>query len=139
MRRSPLKRTTSIGPGKLMERGSTFKPRAGSPASKRRAISPASKEQRAKVATECCVVCGSELVHPSHLIDRSLGGDDDPRAVVALCPQHHREYDDEALSLVEYLEPHYREEVAYAVMTVGIVRALERLTNQRWAPVERAA
>jgi hypothetical protein len=76
-------------------------------------------------------------VQPSHLIDRSLGGDDDPRAIVPLCPQHHREYDDGFLSLVEYLEPYYREEVAYAVLTVGIVRALERLTNERWAPLRR--
>jgi hypothetical protein len=121
-RKTPLKRTP-------------LKARTDSSFTKRRAISPASVAQREKISTECCVVCGGEFVHPSHLIDRSLGGDDDARAVVALCPIHHSEYDDGFLSLVEHLEPHYREEVAYAVMTVGIVRALERLTNQRWAPV----
>jgi hypothetical protein len=114
--------------------------RAKPKATKRRPISPASKEQRSKVAVEVCVVCQADHVHPAHLIDRSLGGDDDARAVVALCPPHHRAYDDGALSLLEYLEPHYREEVAYAVMTVGLVRALERLTNCRWAPAaERSA
>lgn len=128
-RRTPLKRKTALA--RSSEPLGTSKR-----APKRRAVSPASASQRAKVAVETCVVCQADYVQPSHLIDRSLGGDDDARAVVALCPEHHREYDDGFLSLVEYLEPHYREEVAYAVMTVGIVRALERLTNCRWAPVD---
>jgi hypothetical protein len=132
MRRStPLKRTKPLKPSPLA------RPSGGKP--KPRAISPASKEQREKVKTQVCVVCQSEHVDPAHLIDRSLGGDDDPRAVVALCRRCHDAYDNNALSLVEYLEPYYREEVAYAVLTVGIVRALERLTNERWSPVERAA
>jgi hypothetical protein len=132
VKRSPLVRRVPLSRGPLE--------RSPQPKKRRKPVSPASPEQRAKVKVEAsCVVCGSDHVHPAHLIDRSLGGDDDPRAVVALCPAHHREYDDDFLSLVEYLEPYYREEVAYAVMTVGIVRALERLTNQRWAPIERAA
>ena len=132
-----LKRTP-LGPGKAaLERGSTFSAeptplKRSAPAKPRRSISPASTAQRDKISLECCVICGAEHVHPAHVIDRSLGGDDDPRAVVALCPPHHREYDDGSLSILEYLEPHYRAELAYAVELVGLITALERITNQRW-------
>jgi hypothetical protein len=39
----------------------------------------------------------------------------------------------------EHLEPHYRVELAYAVVLVGLVAAIERTTNERWAPREKAA
>jgi hypothetical protein len=146
VKRSPL------SPGaKALSRGSTFKPRDPSKAlgsskpltdskrSRRRGISPASVAQRAKVRLAPCVRCQREGVHPAHVIDRSLGGDDDARAVVALCPACHRLYDDGAISILEYLEPHYREELAYAVRTVGLIAALERITNEHWAPLKEAA
>jgi hypothetical protein len=132
MKRSILK------PGALsLARGTTFSAeptplKRTAPPKRPRSISPASLPQRRKAALECCVVCGAEHCDPAHLIDRSLGGDDDPRSVVALCRPHHREYDDGALSLLEYLEPHYRTELAYAVELVGLITALERITNQRW-------
>lgn len=94
----------------------------------------ASIAQRRKVAGQSCVVCGDSPCHPAHVIDRALGGDDDPRAVVALCPPHHRAYDTGRLSLLEHLEPRHREELAYAVSLVGLLAALRRLTNQRWCP-----
>lgn len=122
MKRSPLQRRTPL--------------RRVPPRAPRRAISPASTAQRDKVRFQPCIVCGVEGVHAAHVIDRSLGGDDDPRAVVALCPPHHREYDDGRLSLLEHLEPHYRDELAYAVRTVGLIAALERVTNERWQPVQ---
>lgn len=134
----PLERRTPLGAGaKSRERGSTFAAeptelKRTAPRKRGRGISPASPAQRSKIAAEVCVVCQSELVHPAHVIDRSLGGDDDPRAVIALCPLHHREYDDGSLSILEYLEPHYRTELAYAVELVGLITALERITNQRW-------
>jgi hypothetical protein len=54
--------------------------------------------------------------------------------VVPLCPRCHRLYDDGAISILEHLEPHYRAELAYAVVLVGLVAAIERTTNERWAP-----
>lgn len=137
-----MERRSPLGAGKKsLDRGTTFaaKPtelkRTAAPR-KRRSISPASTAQREKIRTEAaCIVCQSELVHPAHVIDRSLGGDDDPRAVVPLCPLHHREYDDGHLSILEYLEPHRRDELAYAVELVGLITALERITNEKWRAI----
>jgi hypothetical protein len=67
-----------------------------------------------------------------HLIDRSLGGDDDPRAVVPACWRCHHLYDSGEISLLEHLEPRYRAELAYAVELVGLLPALRRITNSRW-------
>lgn len=123
-RRTPLKAVNGGGAG-----NSTLKPGRGF---------AASEAQRLKVRFAPCIVCGAENVHPAHLIDRSLGGDDDPRAVVPLCPAHHDQYDNaRTLSLLEHLEPHYRPELAYAVQLVGVVTALERITNEPWAPARR--
>lgn len=116
-------------------------PRAWSTRS--RAISPASTRQRVKVAGAACVVCAASPCHPAHLIDKSLASDigGDARAVIPLCPIHHREFDEERLSILEYLEPHYRPELAFAVERVGLLATLRRVTNEAWAPVaeERAA
>jgi transposase-like protein len=59
--------------------------------------------------------------------------------VVPLCPACHRAYDDERLSILEYLEPHWRTELAFAVERVGLMSALRRVTNSRWQPEERTA
>lgn len=93
------------------------------------AVSPASPAQRAKVAGRSCIACGRGGCHPAHLIDRSIGGDDNPLAVVPLCPGCHRGYDEEGLDLLPFLEPDYRAEIAYAVILVGIARAYRRITN----------
>lgn len=75
--------------------------------------------------------------HPAHLIDRSLTtiGQDDPRAVIPLCPAHHRLYDDPigtgGIDLLPYLEPHFRVEIAFAVERVGLLTTLRRVTNDR--------
>lgn len=130
--RSEIKRKAVLTPAPFFPDGSIVgkaKPKA------RRAISPAHPSQRARVAGKVCVVsdCEATHCHPAHLIDRSLGGDDDPRSVVPLCPQHHREYDDDhTLSLLEHLEPHFREELAYAVEQIGLMGALKRITNRHW-------
>lgn len=99
-------------------------------------ISPASPEQRAKVKDRACIICRrfAGHCHPAHLIDRSIGGDDDPRAVVPLCAADHRAYDEQGFDLLPYLEPNYREELAYAVECVGLLNALNRITNQRYEP-----
>lgn len=99
-----------------------------------RSISPATPQQRDKVRERACIVCTDGPCHPAHLIDRSIGGGDDVLDVVALCPTCHRAYDDGQLSLLEHLEPHWRTELAAAVERVGLVAALNRITNERWTP-----
>ncbi|HEU4975721.1 MAG TPA: HNH endonuclease signature motif containing protein [Baekduia sp.] len=142
-------RRTPLGPGvKSLQRGSTFASRGEG--LKRRAplkakagqgssFTPASKQQRAKVAGQPCIVLRDNdpcmgPVDPGHVIPRSAGGDDDPRGVVPLCRHHHRLYDDGQLSLLEYLEPRYRDELAYAVGLVGLLEALRMLTGERYVP-----
>jgi hypothetical protein len=131
---------TGIQPGaKSLQRGSTFAKQRTDlrrrEAPRRRSISPASNAQRAKVRDRACIVCARGPCHPAHLIDRALGGNDDPRAVVPLCPSCHRLYDDGTLSLLEHLEPRWREELAYAVELVGMLAALQQITNSRWEPI----
>ena len=114
---------------------------------KRKAISPASPEQRAATRDRACLVCRGHAghCHPAHLIDRSLTtvGQDDPRAVIPLCPEHHRLYDDPigtgGIDLLPFLEPHYRAELAYAVERVGLLTTLRRVTNDRSAGADARA
>jgi hypothetical protein len=57
---------------------------------------------------------------------------DDPRAVVPLCrAEHHREFDEGRLDLASYLEPHWRESIAWAVEAVGLFAALRRITGPK--------
>lgn len=104
----------------------------------RRAVSPASPEQRAFVQGHGCLICGATPVDPAHLISRAAcpEGADRALAVVPICRAHHRLYDDGKLSLLEYLEPHHRHELAFAIERFGLISTLEFVTNQRWRPVE---
>jgi hypothetical protein len=112
----------------------------------RRAISPATPAQRAVIHGRTCIVtagdspCGGPI-DPTHLIDRSITtvGQDDPRAVVPCCRHHHDLYDEGDLSLLEYLEPHFRTELAFAVERVGLLTTLRRVTNQRYVPEREVA
>lgn len=101
----------------------------------KRGISQASPAQRHKVASMPCIVTGWGPCDPAHLIDRSLTtvGQDDPRAVVPLRRDVHRMYDTGHFDLLPYLEPNYREELAFAVERVGLLATLRRVTNTRWA------
>lgn len=94
----------------------------------------ASQRQRAAVANKICIVCAEHRGEPAHVIDRSMASDNqgDPLAVVPLCRACHRSYDTGRLDLLPYLEPYYREQLAFAVEQVGLITALERITNQRW-------
>ncbi len=111
---------------------------------KRRVISEASPEQREAVALKACVARREGPCHgpvdPAHLIPRALcpDTDGDPRAVVPLCRHHHDGYDGKpgvapSLDLLPYLEPHYRDELAFAVQRVGLLSTLRRVTNDRYA------
>jgi hypothetical protein len=102
----------------------------------------ASPAQRAKVeAYGACIVCGREPdwdgvpLDPAHVIDRSLhpDPDGDPLRVVPVCRVCHTAYDDGLLDLLPFLEPGWRAELAEAVRCVGLIRALQRITNLRWA------
>lgn len=127
MKRTELKRRTPL--------------RRVPPRASRRAISPATPEQRAKVRDLACIVCGQGPCDPTHLVDRSLApsAGDDIRAVVPCCRRCHRAYDDGDLDLSPYLEPRWREEVAWAVEAVGLFRALRRITGRHWTAIEEAA
>jgi hypothetical protein len=96
-------------------------------------------EQKARVAGKSCIVCGREGVVPAHVIDKSLapsaGGDE--RAVVPLCRWCHTDYDDHELDLSPYLEPAWRDSVAWAVEAVGLWKTVRRVTGADW--VEKAA
>lgn len=126
----------------------SFKPRekgleGRKSARKSHPISPASPAQRAKVRDLPCLVCGRDryeaAIHPAHLASRPQGGGDDPLDVVPLCAEHHRLFDDGRLSILEHLEPRYRDEVAQAVRHMGLIGALHRLTGDRYVPVKEAA
>jgi hypothetical protein len=124
----PLARTSPLAASTAAGKRSTLKPGKGF------ACSPA---QRSKVEFAPCVRCAREGCHPAHVIDRSIAPDPagDPRAVVPLCPECHRLYDTGVVSILEHLEPHYRAELAFAVERVGLIPALERVTNSRWRPL----
>lgn len=107
---------------------------------RRVSISEASPEQRSKVKNKACVVCRkhSGHCHPAHLIARGFcsAGADDELAVIPLCPDHHREYDEDDLDLLPHLEPAYRAELAFAVERVGLLTTLFRVTGCRWVAEE---
>jgi hypothetical protein len=137
VKRSPLTRNTPLAQGDGLKRRTPL--RSVTPAKARSGFTPASPAQRAKVKGRACIVCSDWPCHPAHVIDRSIGGTDDPRDVVPLCPQCHRSYDDGELSILEFLEPHWRDELARAVELVGLLRALQRCTGERYVPERRAA
>lgn len=95
----------------------------------------ASPAQRLKVEGSPCAYCGGYCgpIDPAHLLPRSMlrEGQDDPRAVIPLGRPHHRAYDVEGLDILGCLEPHYREELAFAVKRAGLVTTLRRVTNNR--------
>ena len=107
----------------------------------RSGFTPASREQQEKRKTlqPYCIHCGDPATDSMHIIPRGMhtGGQDDPRATVSGCRACHQAYDSGRLSLLEDLEMVAREELAFAVERVGLVVALQRITNQRWAPVDQ--
>lgn len=92
----------------------------------------ASNKQRSKVRGKPCIICWKTPVDPAHVIPRSMGGCNDSDCVVALCRICHRAYDTGDLDLLPYLEQVYRDEQAHAVEHVGIARAYQRITNERF-------
>lgn len=93
---------------------------------------------RAKVERELFCRIGGSLHGPpeaAHIIQRSrvpagAGGEDEDNCL-PLCRRCHQAYDERRLDVLPYLT---REEAAYAVGLVGMLSALERVTNRRWVP-----
>jgi hypothetical protein len=103
-------------------------------------------EARAKVDRErLCRVCEARgPLEAAHVVNRGAADESHPdgghrlivRAVdvVPLCAACHRAYDGRTLNLLPFLTP---DEQTRAVQVAGgIVRALQRTTSMRWAPVE---
>jgi hypothetical protein len=129
MRRSPLRRRARPPRRRELTRRTPLRRTA---LARRADIAPASPAQRAKITGARCVVCGAVTrSDPAHLVPRALGGCDEPECVVALCRAHHRAYDRGELDLLPHLEPRYRVEIAHAVMHLGLIGALRRLTGRR--------
>jgi hypothetical protein len=124
-RRTPLTRNTPLRPGAWRKPGDQ---RPGD----ERAPFAASDAQRNKMRGAACVVClQTKGITPAHLAPRSLGGCDDPACVVPLCWIHHRAYDTGRLELLPHLEPHWRNEIAHAVLHLGLIGAYRRLARRR--------
>lgn len=71
---------------------------------------------------------------PAHVIARArIPGSEaeDARNCIPLCRRCHAAYDERRLDILPYLRP---EEMAYAAQLVGLLSALERVTNRRWVP-----
>lgn len=90
-------------------------------------------QARAKVdAEEVCRVCRSGVgVQAAHVVGRIYDPADGkvrPDDIVPLCPECHMKYDGRALDLLPYLT---HEEQAAAVVHIGIVRALRRVSGKR--------
>ena len=93
----------------------------------------ASPAQRDKVRGASCCACGRQPCDPAHLIPRSLltVGQEDTRAVIPLCRECHRSYDEALIDLLPHLEPIFRTELAFAVNRFGLIPTLRKVTNQR--------
>ena len=125
-RRISLRRATPLRPGPWRKQAGEGRT-AG-----RRAPFGASAAQRAKVVGQGCVVCRqTKGITPAHLAPRSLGGCDHPDCVVPLCWLHHRAYDTGELELLPHLEPRWRDEIAHAVLHLGLIAAVRRLRGRR--------
>ena len=140
MKRSPLRRSAFLRTDAPPGRVKAIKP--GPPPVRRTPLKPsalersgglaASDAQRAKVRAQACFVCrAATRIDPAHVIPRSLGGCDEPDCVVALCRSCHRAYDRGELDLLVHLEPEQRAELAHAVLHVGLLGALRRITGRR--------
>lgn len=129
MKRTALKRKAPLGRGQGLRQGKGF------------AASPA---QRLKVRDASCAVCGRDgfeaTLDPAHLVSRAVGGCGEPLCVVPLCRVHHQLFDGGGMDLLPHLVKRWVPELQHALehLEGDLVGLLERLTNERWATVERA-
>lgn len=74
-------------------------------------------------------------IDPMHVIDRALGGCDDPDCIIPGDRRLHGPYDRGDLDILRYLK---RKEVVHAVRKVGILSALKRITGKDYEPDGRS-
>jgi hypothetical protein len=99
----------------------------------------ASPAQRKKVAVQVCAVCQHDACDPAHLAPRAMGrGCDHPDCVIALCREHHEQFDKDELDLLPHLsgagfeaelahmQGHYSDPLSVVI----------RLSGCRWVPVQ---
>jgi hypothetical protein len=101
-----------------------------SPGRPARGAMSASPAQRAKKAAGCRLhgaACGTP--DAAHVVDRSIGGCDDPLCAIPLCRVLHEGYDRHELDILPLLT---YEEQAHAVGHLGLLRALNRITGSEW-------
>ena len=131
-RRKPLERRTPLKAHSELKRGAGPKQKTGS--LKRTPLGLCTPAQKERVRDLACIYCGEHAgaCHPAHLvpkgrIPREIA--DDVRAVVPLCFEHHRAYDDGKLDLSGVLEPRWRDSVEWATGAVGLWKAVGYITG----------
>lgn len=102
-------------------------------------------EQKERVANQVCIVCGEHFnaCQAAHVVPRGhpkMGAvaADDVRAVVPLCNEDHRSFDEGKIDLLPHLESAWRDSQEWAAGTVGLASAMRSITGDRFAS-ERAA
>lgn len=157
----------TLGPGrKSLERGSTFNadPKPLERRTQLAQVSPrraeldterprrstlktgngfaASPAQRKKVKAQVCAVCHGEPCDPAHLAPRALGrGCAAPDCVIALCREHHEQFDRGDLDLLPHLSgAGFETELAHMQGHYSDpLSVLIRLSGCRWVPQTEGA
>lgn len=106
------------------------------PSLKRTPLGRTTLEQKQRVGGRACIVCAEHggRCHPAHVVPRSHPkmseeAANDLRAVVPLCPTHHRAFDEGRLDLLPYLEPGWRDSQEWAAGAVGLASAMRTITG----------
>jgi hypothetical protein len=134
-RSTPLERHTSLKRGSGLKRRKTQFER-GSTRLKHGPLGHCTEAQKERVGDLACIVCGEHAgdCHPAHVIPRAVlprKVADDPRAVVPLCFECHRLYDNDEIDLSSHLEPRWRDSQEWATGAVGLWRAVRYITGTR--------
>lgn len=127
-RSAPIERRTGLKRTSGLSRGSSRL--------KRSPLGHCTEAQKERVRDLACLVCAEHAgdCHPAHVVPRNgLPQEvaDDVRAVVPLCFEHHRLYDNGQVDLAPYLEPRWRDSVEWAAGAVGLWKAVRYITGTR--------
>lgn len=128
MKRAPIERRTGLRRTSSLSRGTSKL--------KRTPLGHCTLAQKERVRDLACIVCGEHAghCHSAHVIPRGALPQevaDDVRAVVPLCFEHHRLYDDGLIDLSSHLEPRWRDSVEWAAGAVGLWKAVRYITGTR--------
>ena len=119
---------------KGLSRATPLKPSTKGP--KPSPLGHCTEEQKARVAGQVCIVCGSffDACDPAHVIPRghpkmSAVAANDVRAVVPLCRRDHDLFDEGKIDLLPLLEPAWRDSQEWAAGAVGLASATRSITG----------